>query len=55
MTAISDFIKEFNYARNMGITNDAGLMGYFRAEYKKNADGAFDYWVSTKDTGYMSK
>lgn len=55
ITAVIEMLREFNYAREAGITNDAGIMSYFRAEYKKNAEGAYDYWVSTNSTSFMSK
>lgn len=55
ITMLSNIMREFNYARNIGITNDAGLMGYFKAEYKTNPDGEYEYWISTNDVSYPTR
>lgn len=33
-------------AKNAGLTDDANIMNFFRAEYKKDPDGAYEYWLS---------
>lgn len=55
INTIRSLIGELNYARSVGITNDAGLSAYFRTEYKANPKGTPDYHIHTRDLGYLGK
>lgn len=49
---IGKFLVELNSAKNAGITNDAGLDTFFRAEYKNDAQTAYQYWLATNGNMY---
>lgn len=52
---LTNLINELNHARKMGLTNDAGLRSYFRAEYKSDPQGAYDYWIANRDSAYLNR
>lgn len=55
INTISNWLVAIKDAKNSGITNDAALKGWFKAEYKQNAEGAYEYWIITRDTNFFGK
>ena len=50
--SIVDFIFSIVDAKNIGLTNDDNIMNYFRAEYKKDPEGAYEYWLTNDKDRY---
>lgn len=52
LTNLLDAILSTIAAKDHGLTNDANIMNYFRAEYKKDPQGAYEYWLSNGKDRY---
>lgn len=54
-TNLLDIFLSVIDAKNAGLINDANIMDFFRAEYKKDPEGAYEYWLTNgKDRFYFS-
>lgn len=41
-----DIVLDVIDAKNAGLTSDDSIMNFFRAEYKKDPEGAYEYWLT---------
>jgi hypothetical protein len=51
--SLINVIASIKDAKNAGIINDASLGAFFRAEYKGDADRAYEYWLATNGGIYQ--
>ena len=47
LISLLDTLRTLKDAKDAGIINDASLGAFFRAEYKSDADRAYEYWLAT--------
>jgi hypothetical protein len=52
MTVLSDFLG--SKSKMFWNENNNGLRMYFQSEYKKDAEWAYEYWISTGNTNYRN-